>query len=45
MSETWPPPEEYAKTLPKASPFGSVLFTDQADRPPHLAAVYGSDHL
>ncbi|QNP67110.1 NUDIX domain-containing protein [Streptomyces genisteinicus] len=38
----WLPPEEYAATLPKASIFGSLFFTDEDDRPVHLRAVYGT---
>ncbi|MER7541273.1 NUDIX hydrolase [Streptomyces sp. NPDC097704] len=44
MSSTWLPPEEYAATLPKATVFGSVFFTDAYDRPVHLHAVYSAEH-
>ncbi|MGW2202339.1 NUDIX hydrolase [Streptomyces sp. NPDC001774] len=43
-SRTWLPPEEYAKTLPKATVFGSVFFTDEHDHPVHLRAVYTAAH-
>ncbi|MEU7038882.1 NUDIX hydrolase [Streptomyces sp. NPDC046237] len=43
-SGTWLPPEEYAKTLPKATVFGSVFFTDEHDHPVHLRAVYTAAH-
>ncbi|MFB7368326.1 NUDIX domain-containing protein [Streptomyces sp. NPDC056222] len=44
MSGTWLPPEEYAATLPKATLFGRVFFTDEQDRPVHLHAVYSTEH-
>ncbi|MEW2556780.1 NUDIX domain-containing protein [Streptomyces zhihengii] len=40
----WLPTEEYAATLPKASVFGAVFFTDEDDRPLHLRAVYETGH-
>ncbi|GAA2630311.1 hypothetical protein GCM10010425_31560 [Streptomyces spororaveus] len=45
MSGTsWLPPEEFAATLPKATVFGAVFFTDEADRPVHLRATYTTTH-
>jgi 8-oxo-dGTP pyrophosphatase MutT (NUDIX family) len=40
----WLPPEQYAETLPKATLFGAVFFTDERDHPVHLRAVYSSTH-
>lgn len=40
----WLPVEEYAATLPKATVFGAVFFTDEDDRPLHLRAVYETGH-
>ncbi|MGI5359721.1 NUDIX domain-containing protein [Streptomyces sp. CA-252508] len=40
----WLPPEQFAETLPKATVFGSVFFTDERDHPLHLRAVYSSTH-
>jgi 8-oxo-dGTP pyrophosphatase MutT (NUDIX family) len=44
MSENWLPPEEYAATLPKATVFGALFFTDERDRPLQLHAVYSTQH-
>ncbi|MEV6684731.1 NUDIX hydrolase [Streptomyces sp. NPDC051130] len=44
MSKKWLPPEEFAATLPKATVFGAVFFTDEEDRPVHLRATYSSAH-
>ncbi|MFE2014278.1 NUDIX domain-containing protein [Streptomyces sp. NPDC059491] len=44
MTQAWLPPEEYAATLPKASLFGSVFFTDEHERPVQLHAVYSPEH-
>ncbi|MFD7014000.1 NUDIX domain-containing protein [Streptomyces sp. NPDC059928] len=44
MSETWLPPEQYAETLMKATAFACVFFTDEADRPVQLRAVYSQTH-
>ncbi|MBW5480800.1 NUDIX domain-containing protein [Streptomyces bambusae] len=44
MSKQWLPPEEFAATLPKATVFGAVFFTDQDDRPVQLRATYSSTH-
>ncbi|MFE0776541.1 NUDIX domain-containing protein [Streptomyces sp. NPDC058861] len=44
MTGRWLPPEEYAATLPKATLFGAVFFTDMDDRPVQLHAVYSSQH-
>ncbi|GAA3387533.1 NUDIX domain-containing protein [Streptomyces roseoviridis] len=43
-SGTWLPPEEYAATLPKATLFGCVFFTDERDRPVQLRSVYSPEH-
>lgn len=43
-SRTWLPPEEYAATLPKATLFGCVFFTDRHDRPLQLRSVYSPEH-
>ncbi|MER7521083.1 NUDIX hydrolase [Streptomyces sp. NPDC126499] len=43
-SRTWLPPEEYAATLPKATLFGCVFFTDERDRPLQLRSVYSPEH-
>ncbi|WP_308284560.1 NUDIX hydrolase [Streptomyces flavotricini] len=40
----WLPPEEFAATLPKATMFGTVFFTDEDDRPVQLRATYSSTH-
>ncbi|NBM16979.1 NUDIX domain-containing protein [Streptomyces sp. GC420] len=39
-SPDWLPPEQYAETLPKATVFGAVFFTDEHDRPVQLRSVY-----
>ncbi|MFJ9789340.1 NUDIX domain-containing protein [Streptomyces globosus] len=45
MSERkWLPPAEFAATLPKATMFGAVFFTDEDDRPVQLRATYSSTH-
>ncbi|MER6998157.1 NUDIX domain-containing protein [Streptomyces sp. NPDC000410] len=44
MSKQWLPPEEFAATLPKATVFGAVFFTDEDDRPVQLRATYSSVH-
>ncbi|MFF9340632.1 MULTISPECIES: NUDIX domain-containing protein [unclassified Streptomyces] len=44
MSSTWLSTEEYAATLPKATLFGSVFFTDEHDRPVQLHSVYSPEH-
>ncbi|MFG2292638.1 NUDIX domain-containing protein [Streptomyces sp. NPDC048603] len=44
MAGTWLPPEEFAETLPKATAFGCVFFTDEYDRPVQLRAVYSQSH-
>lgn len=44
MSSTWLPMEEYAATLPKATLFGALFFTDMNDRPVQLHAVYSTEH-
>ncbi|MER8046766.1 NUDIX hydrolase [Streptomyces sp. NPDC094032] len=44
MSGPWLPVEEYAATLPKATVFGSLFFTDECDRPVHLHATYSAEH-
>ncbi|MGE7385168.1 NUDIX domain-containing protein [Streptomyces sp. NPDC004126] len=44
MSRKWLPPEEFAATLPKATVFGAVFFTDEDDRPVQLRATYSSVH-
>lgn len=44
MTEGWLPPEEYAASLPKATVFGAVFFTDMDDRPVQLHAVYSTEH-
>ncbi|MFF9851081.1 NUDIX domain-containing protein [Streptomyces litmocidini] len=38
------PPEEYAASLPKATVFGALFFTDMDDRPVQLHAVYSPEH-
>ncbi|MFE4263726.1 NUDIX domain-containing protein [Streptomyces sp. NPDC056883] len=40
----WLPLEEFAASLPKASIFGAVFFTDEDDRPVQLRATYSSAH-
>ncbi|MFI7356193.1 NUDIX domain-containing protein [Streptomyces avidinii] len=44
MSKKWLPPEEFAATLPKATFFGAVFFTDEEDRPVQLRATYSNAH-
>ncbi|MFI8966440.1 NUDIX domain-containing protein [Streptomyces sp. NPDC053493] len=44
MSDTWLPLEEYAASLPKATVFGAVFFTDERDRPVQLRSVYSPQH-
>ncbi|MFE2562075.1 NUDIX domain-containing protein [Streptomyces sp. NPDC059352] len=44
MTGTWLSPEDYAATLPKATVFGAVFFTDERDRPVYLHAVYSPEH-
>ncbi|MFD9729720.1 NUDIX domain-containing protein [Streptomyces sp. NPDC059072] len=44
MSKQLLPPEEFAATLPKATVFGAVFFTDEDDRPVQLRATYSSAH-
>ncbi|MET9507764.1 NUDIX hydrolase [Streptomyces flavidovirens] len=43
-SPIWLPPEQYAETLPKATLFGSVFFTDENDHPVQLRAIYSAVH-
>ncbi|MEV5604646.1 NUDIX hydrolase [Streptomyces sp. NPDC052299] len=38
------PLEEYVATLPKATLFGALYFTDMNDRPVQLHAVYSAEH-
>ncbi|MFF5445633.1 NUDIX domain-containing protein [Streptomyces sp. NPDC012888] len=40
----WLPPEEFAASLPKATVFGAVFFTDEDDRPVQLHATYSVEH-
>ncbi|MFF8833152.1 NUDIX domain-containing protein [Streptomyces sp. NPDC015131] len=40
----WLPPEEYAATIPKATTFACVYFTDEDDRPLQLHSVYSPAH-
>ncbi|SBT88977.1 ADP-ribose pyrophosphatase YjhB, NUDIX family [Streptomyces sp. DI166] len=40
QNPTWLPPEVYAETLPKATMFGAVFFTDERDQPVQLRSVY-----
>ncbi|MFB6557474.1 NUDIX domain-containing protein [Streptomyces sp. NPDC056400] len=44
MSKKWLPPEEFAATLPHATVFGAVFFTDEHDRPVQLHATYSGTH-
>ncbi|MFB7340189.1 NUDIX domain-containing protein [Streptomyces hydrogenans] len=44
MSSAWLSTEEYVATLPKATLFGSVFFTDEHDRPVQLHSVYSPEH-
>ncbi|MEU6310652.1 NUDIX hydrolase [Streptomyces sp. NPDC047014] len=44
MTKQWLPPEEFAATLPKATVFGAVFFTDPDDRPVQLRATYSHTH-
>lgn len=39
MSGTWLPPEQYIATLPKATVYGCLFVTDEADRPIQLRAA------
>lgn len=40
----WLPPEQYAETVPKATAFACVYFTDEDDRPLQLHSVYSPAH-
>ncbi|GAA1556418.1 NUDIX hydrolase [Streptomyces globosus] len=44
VTSGWLPAEEFAATLPKASAFGCLFFTDERDRPVQLRAVYSRSH-
>ncbi|NXY94057.1 NUDIX hydrolase [Streptomyces sp. BR123] len=44
MTSTWLPPEEFAATLPKATAFACLFFTDEQERPVQLRAVYSRSH-
>lgn len=44
LGSSWLPPEEYAETLPKATGFACVYFTDEHDRPLQLHSVYSPAH-
>ncbi|MFF5157872.1 GNAT family N-acetyltransferase [Streptomyces sp. NPDC000348] len=43
-SATWMPPEQYAETVPKATCFACLYFTDEDDRPLQLRSVYSPAH-
>ncbi|WP_329020582.1 bifunctional GNAT family N-acetyltransferase/NUDIX hydrolase [Streptomyces sp. NBC_01601] len=43
-TELWLPPAQYAESLPKATVFGCMYFTDEQGRPLQLHAVYSSTH-
>ncbi|MCE3032306.1 GNAT family N-acetyltransferase [Streptomyces sp. CMSTAAHL-2] len=40
----WMPPEQYAETVPKATCFACLYFTDEDDRPLQLHSVYSPAH-
>ncbi|SFY48353.1 GNAT family N-acetyltransferase [Streptomyces sp. F-1] len=40
----WMPPEQYAETVPKATCFACLYFTDEDDRPLQLRSVYSPTH-
>ncbi|TWV56350.1 GNAT family N-acetyltransferase [Streptomyces misionensis] len=40
----WMPPERYAETVPKATCFACLYFTDEDDRPLQLRSVYSPTH-
>ncbi len=40
----WMPPEQYAETVPKATCFACLYFTDEDDRPLQLRSVYSPAH-
>ncbi|MEU6619882.1 NUDIX hydrolase [Streptomyces litmocidini] len=42
MANTWLPPAEYVDTLPRATAYACLYFTDTAGRPFQLRAVYQS---
>ncbi|MEU2393885.1 NUDIX hydrolase [Streptomyces sp. NPDC007369] len=44
MTSAWLPPEEFAATLPKATAFACLFFTDEQERPVQLRAVYSRSH-
>ncbi|MET7900507.1 NUDIX hydrolase [Streptomyces sp. NPDC005355] len=41
---TWMPPEQYAETVPKATCFACIYFTDEDDRPLQVHSVYSPAH-
>ncbi|MFG2334899.1 NUDIX domain-containing protein [Streptomyces sp. NPDC048604] len=43
MAKTWLPPVEYVATLPKATAYACLYFTDTMNRPFQLRSVYGSE--
>ncbi|MEU6862039.1 NUDIX hydrolase [Streptomyces sp. NPDC046876] len=44
VTSGWLPPEQFAETLPKASAFACLFFTDEHERPVQLHAVYSRSH-
>ncbi|WP_309051344.1 NUDIX domain-containing protein [Streptomyces sp.] len=43
MTHTWLPPAEYVETLPRATAYACLYFTDTAGRPFQLRAGYGAE--
>ncbi|WP_420856865.1 GNAT family N-acetyltransferase [Streptomyces populi] len=41
---TWLPPQQYAETVPKATAFACLYFTDEEDQPLQLHSVYSPAH-